>query len=291
MKALIIGINSQDGIYLKQILGKKEFQVFGISRSDGNWIKGSVADFTFIEKTIAELKPDLIFHLAANSTTRHEALFENHETISTGTLNVLESVKKHSPKTKVFITGSGIQFRNNGIPIHETHEFEANCAYSISRIQSVYAARYFRSLGIKTYVGYLFHHESPYRKDTHISKFTTNFLKQLSFESGAKLSLGDITVRKEWAFAGDIAEGIFELINQDVVFEACIGTGNAYSIEDWLKECFELKGLNYKDFIQPPDKSFKAEYQLLVSNPATMKKIGWEAKTTFNDLARIMCNS
>jgi GDPmannose 4,6-dehydratase len=291
MKAVIFGINSQDGIYLRNILDERGIEVIGVSRSEGNWTRGSVSDYPFVNGLIKDSKPDYVFHLAANSTTRHDALFENHETISTGTLNVLESVKNHNPSSKVFITGSGIQFKNSGKPISEKDEFEATCAYSVSRIQSVYAARYFRDLGIRTYVGYLFHHESPYRKDSHISKLTTNFIKGLNPASTDKLTLGDISVKKEWAFAQDIAEGIFALVNQEELHEACIGTGVAYSIEDWLKECFAIKGLNYQDHIQLADKSFRAEYKLLVSDPSSMNRIGWKAKTSFSDLARIMCTS
>src|SRR6202008_1963773 len=107
-----------------------------------------------VSKLIEEQKPDFIFHLAANSTTRHDALFENHATISTGSFNILEAVKNYSPQTKVFISGSGLQFVNADKPIKETDAFEARDPYSVSRIHSVYAARYYRRLGVKAYVGY-----------------------------------------------------------------------------------------------------------------------------------------
>ncbi len=96
MKAIIFGINGQDGFYLNQILEKEGVEVIGVSRSDGNWVKGSVADYNLVQELIKTQKPDYIFHLAANSTTNHNALFENHETISTGTLNILEGVLKYT---------------------------------------------------------------------------------------------------------------------------------------------------------------------------------------------------
>src|SRR5258706_5661682 len=129
---------------------------------------------------IAFRQPKYIFHLAANSTTSHYALFDNHIAISTGTINILEAVKQVSPDTKVFLSGSGLQFVNKNIPIKETDEFEASSAYSVARIHSVYAARYYRSLGIKVYVGYFFNHESPRRTERHISKMIAEAVKRIA---------------------------------------------------------------------------------------------------------------
>ena len=155
------------------------------------------------KRLVKEHRPDYLFHLGANSTTRHEAIFDNHNAIVTGTLNVLEAVKRHCPDCRVFITGSGVQFRNEGRPISESDPFEASSAYAVARIQSVQAARYFRSLGIAAYVGYLFHHESPLRKPTHLSKMIATAAR-----TGEIITLGDISVRKEWTFAGDIARAM-----------------------------------------------------------------------------------
>jgi GDPmannose 4,6-dehydratase len=287
LKAIIFGINGQDGHYLNEICHLKQIDVLGVSRSSGNWILGDVSNFNFVENLIKNEKPDYIFHVAANSTTKHEALFENHETISTGTLNILEAVKRHSLESRVFITGSGIQFENKGLPISEIDNFEAKSPYSIARIQSVYAARYFRSLGMKVYVGYLFHHESPLRKDTHISKMITNATKRIAQGSNEKITLGDITVKKEWAFAGDIAEGIFSLINQDKIFEACIGTGKAYSIRDWLEIGFSRINKNWREYVSLQE-SFIPEYKILVSDPSVINSIGWQPKISFENLCDMM---
>lgn len=176
-KALIFGAGGQDGIYMKELCRRKGIETIGIARSIGNDICGSVTDFNLVRELIRLHKPAYIFHFAANSTTKHEALFENHETISTGTLNILENVKQHSPASKVLIVGSGVQFANNGQPIDENTPFAANNAYAVSRIQSVYAARYFRQMGVQAYVAYLFHHESPYRGAHHVSNILPTELK------------------------------------------------------------------------------------------------------------------
>jgi len=287
MKTIVFGINGQDGYYIKEICNQKKIDVIGVSRSSGNWIQGNISNFNFVENIIKREKPEYIFHFAANSSTRHDTLYENHETISTGTLNILESVKRHSPESRIFITGSGVQFENKGNPISETDNFEATSPYSIARIQSVYAARYFRSLGIRVYIGYLFHHESPLRKETHISKMITNAVKRIANGSNEKITLGDISVKKEWAFAGDIAEGIFTLINQDKIFEACIGTGKAYSIQDWLEICFNRINKDWKEYVNLKE-SFLPEYKILVSDPSTINSTGWKPKITFENLCDMM---
>jgi len=290
MNTLIFGINGQDGYYLSLLCKAKGFSVIGVSRSGGEWLTGDVSNREQTESLIKTYQPKYVFHLAANSTTRHDALFENHETISTGSLNILEAVKRHSPDTKVFITGSGLQFVNTGVSISEHDAFEANSAYSVARIQSVYAARYYRSLGIRVYVGYLFHHESPLRKPNHVSKMIALAVQRIAAGSDEMIELGDISVRKEWTFAGDVVQGILTLVEQDTVFEAVIGSGVAYSIQDWLEICFKLIGKDWRDYARLRE-GFTPEYKQLLSSPRTINALGWQPSVTLPELAKIMLYS
>lgn len=289
MKAIIFGANGQDGFYLKQLLDQQNIEVAGVSRN-GNYLKTDITSYHQVADLVKSFQPNFIFHLAANSTTRHDVLFENHETISTGTLNILEAVRNFSPHCKVFISGSGLQFVNHNQPISETDEFEARDPYSVSRIQSVYAARYFRSLGVKTYVGYFFNHDSPRRSERHISKKITEAVKRIASGSQEKLEIGDIDVVKEWTFAGDIVEGIWTLVQQDSVFETNISSGLGYSIKEWIEVCFNLINKDWVNYvIQKND--FTPEYKQLVSNPSRIKSLGWTPKVSFKQLAEMMINS
>jgi len=290
MNTIIFGINGQDGHYLNEMCQSNGIQTVGVCRSGGHWVKGDVSDRGQTESLIKTHMPNYIFHLAANSTTWHDALFENHETISTGTLNILEAVKKHCPETKVFITGSGVQFKSSGDPISENDEFEGNSPYSVARIQSVYAARYYRSLGIKAYVGYLFHHESPFRKPNHVSKMIALAVQRIAAGSDEFIELGDISVEKEWTFAGDVAKGIFTLVDQDEVFEAVIGSGVAYSIKDWLAACFDVIKKDWREHTRFRE-GFTPEYKRLVSNPQTIKSLGWIPSVEISELAQMMVKS
>lgn len=286
MKALIFGANGQDGYYLSRLLEEKNVAVIGVSRA-GNFLKTNITDLNEVKALIQMHQPDFVFHLAANSTTRHDALFENHESISTGTLNILEAVRLHSPNSKVFISGSGLQFENKNLPIKETDAFEARDAYSVSRIQSVYAARYYRSIGVKVYVGYFFNHDSPRRSERHMAQKIAATAVRISNGSDEKLEIGDMSVIKEWSFAGDIVEGVWLLVNQEQIFEANIGSGLGYSILDWVKECFSHIGKDYQNYVIEKN-NFKSEYKQLVSDVRLITSIGFLPKVSFKELAKMM---
>jgi len=287
--AIIFGASGQDGVYLGQLCRARGIEAIGVSRSLSDW-PGDVADYAQVEALIREHQPKYVFHLAANSTTRHSALFENHATIVTGTLNVLEAVRLHCPGAKVFITGSGVQFVNRGEPISERDSFHPGSAYALARIQSVCAARYFRSLGIQIYVGYLFHHESPLRKDNHVSQMIVRAVQRIANGSAEILKIGDISVEKEWTFAGDIAAAIFALVQQDSIYEATIGSGITHSIQDWLQLCFASIGQNWQDHVEVGS-DFIPEYHRLVSDPTTIQSLGWRPEMDFEQLSHTMLTS
>ena len=290
MRAIIFGINGQDGYYLSHLLTASGYKVLGVSRSKGDWISGDVKDFSFVDQLIKTEKPDLIYHLAANSTTRHEVMFENHETISTGTLNILESVYRNRPSCKVFLSGSAMQFKNTGIRINENTSFEASSPYAVARIHSTFAARYYRTKGLRVYVGYFFNHESPLRTPKHVSRMITDAVQRIKNGSTEKIELGDLSVKKEWNYAGDFANAIYTLTAQEEIFETVIGCGIAYSIEDWLRVCFEHINKNWEDFVILK-KGYIPEYDLLVSDPSLLYSLGYQPKINFEQLALLMLNS
>ena len=286
MKAIIFGASGQDGQYLSALLKEQNCEVIGVSRQE-DFLRTDIADYNSVEHLIKQHKPEFIFHLAANSTTSHDAMFENHATIATGTLNILEAVKNISPSTKVFISGSGLQFKNDGKPIKETDPFEGRDAYSVSRIQSVYTAKYFRSLGIKAYVGYFFNHDSPLRTERHMTKKIAEAAKRIGTGSSEKILIGDIDAVKEYTFAGDIVKGIWTLVNQDDIMEANISSGKGYSIEDWLVQCFSIVNKKWQDHVTV-NTDFVSPYKQLVSDPSLIFSTGWKPEVSFEELAQLM---
>ncbi|MEO6453454.1 MAG: GDP-mannose 4,6-dehydratase [Ginsengibacter sp.] len=296
MKALIFGANGQDGFYLTELLTARKILVAGVSRNpvagDNGYeiFQGDVTDYEFVQSIVKHHQVDYIFHLAANSTASHKALFDNHLTIATGSLNILEAVKNFSPHSKVFLSGSGLQFKNEGKPIKESDPFEARDAYSVSRIQSVYAARYYRTLGIKSYVGYFFNHDSPRRTERHIAKRIAEAVKRIAKGSIEEIEIGDLSVEKEWAYAADIMNGAITLIEQDEVFESVISSGKGYTIQDYIKNCFEFIGKDWKQYIIEK-KDFTSQYKRLVGDTATIFSLGWKPEKNFDDLVKMMLES
>ena len=114
MKAIIFGANGQDGHYLNLILNQNNIETICISRSN-SYVTGNVQDYEFVKNQLQIYKPEFIFHFAANSSTEHFCLFENHQTISTGTLNILEAARLYSAHSRIFISGSAVQFKNSDV--------------------------------------------------------------------------------------------------------------------------------------------------------------------------------
>jgi GDPmannose 4,6-dehydratase len=285
--ALIFGVSGQDGHYLSQLLRAEGVEVVGISRSHGDHL-GSVADAAFVNAMLQRYQPAFVFHLAATSSTRHEALYENHDSISTGTLNILEGARLHCPAARVFLSGSGLQFRNDGSPISETTPFEASSPYAAARIHSTYLGRYYRArFGLRVYLGYFFNHDSPLRTERHVNQMIAAAATRIAAGSQEILELGNPDVRKEFSFAGDVVEAVWRLVNQDAIHEVVIGSGEAHSIREWADCCFSRVGLRMNDHV-----SIKAGYvpgyDLLVSDPTLIRSIGWSPRVGFQALADMM---
>jgi GDPmannose 4,6-dehydratase len=284
-KAIIFGSAGQDGIFLQRLCKNRKIDCICLTNNK----EGDVRNYHLVSNIIRRENPNYVFNFSAISSAKHELVMDNHEIISTGALNILESVKNFSPKSKVFIVGSGLQFKNNEIPISEEDEFEARDPYSVARIHSTYASRYYRNLGLKIYIGYLFNHDSQFRSLNSVSQKVVQFVKQIESKDNYPLEIGNIDVKKEWGYAEDIASGILDLVAQNDFYEAVIGTGIAYSIEEWLEICFKHYGFNWKDFVKIKS-SYTPEYKILVSKPSKMMSIGWKPKVDIERLAHIMIN-
>jgi GDPmannose 4,6-dehydratase len=292
IKAIIFGSNGQDGYYLNKFLLKKNVLVTNVSRNNSDF-NGDIGNLDFVENLIKIIQPDYIFHFAAISSTSHEYLYDNHNAISIGTINILNSVNKFSKKTRVFISGSALQFKNNGSKINEQSEFDYTSCYAVERIYSVHLSRYFREkFNLKIYIGYLFNHDSILRSNKHINKKISNAV--LNFHKGIndKILIGDLNIIKEFNFAGDIVEAIWILVNQNKIFEAVIGSGLGYSIRNWIEECFNYIGIKFVEEKHVLiDSSFKPTYNSLVSDPTKIVSIGWKPNVNFKQMVKLMMDN
>jgi GDPmannose 4,6-dehydratase len=286
MRAIIFGAAGQDGFYLRRACQAGGIEPIGADRVGGD-VSLDVSHYAEVRDLVQESQPDLIFHLAARSTTSHEALFDNHAAIATGALNILEAAWQHARQARVFVAGSGLQFANHGQPISETDAFSAGSAYALARIHAAYAARYYRELGLRTYVGYLFNHESPLRPPGFVSMQVAQAARRAHDGELAGVEIGSLTVEKEWTFAGDIVEAMLLLVRQDVVTEAVIGSGEVHTIGDWAAACFGAWGLDWRRYLVEKA-GFNPEYTRLISDPASINGLGWKPRVGLLELAAIM---
>ena len=287
MVSIIFGASGQDGFFLEKILLSNNINVIKVSRTSGDFI-GDISDYPFVSNLIKQTKPNYIFHFAATSSTSHQHIFLNNKSINDGTVNILESVKNYSIKSKVFLTGSAMQFKNTGLPINELTDFNHSSPYSVSRIYSTFCGRYYREkFKMKVYVGYFFNHDSHLRNENHINKMIVNKVKKISEGNFEKIFLGDVKVKKEFNYAGDLMHSVWKLINQNNFFEAVLGSGKAYEILDWITVCFDLIGIDYKNHLSI-NKEYVREYDILVSDPRLINSIDKRSKIDINKLAKLM---
>jgi GDPmannose 4,6-dehydratase len=285
---VIFGAAGQDGRYLRAAHRRRGDRVLSFSRTASDEVAHlDVGDRAAVTEVIASERPRVVYQLAAASTTRHEALWDNQSAIVNGTLNVLEAIWSHCRETTVVVAGSALQFRNRGEAIHENDPFEADSAYSLARIQATHAARYYRGRGVRAHVAYLFHHDSPWRRPPHVSARICQDVAAIARGTGTDVEVGDLSVEKEWGYAGDVAEALVTLAAQSEVFEAVVGTGEAHSIGEWVERCFFHAGIPSAGRIRTRE-GFRAEYGRLVSNPETVRRLGWSPRVSFDELAGAM---
>jgi GDPmannose 4,6-dehydratase len=286
MKALIFGGTGQDGEYLTQLLRGVGVEVQCVSRGGGDF-RVDVSDVNGVQALLLQERPDVVFHLAATSSTSHEFLWANHASIGTGTMAILDAVDRHLPDTKVLLAGSGLQFVNEGIPLNEASQLDHSSPYAVARNYSLFAARYFRLRGLKVYFAFLFNHDSPLRSNRHLNMKIAEAAALAARGGGNRLQIGDLSAEKEFNFAGDIAAALWRTVCQDSFYEIVIGGGKSYSVMDWVELCFGYVGLDWRQYVET-DSNYRSPYQRLVCDPARLFELGWQPNVDIRQLSEIM---
>ena len=284
-KAIIFGASGQDGFYLKEHLLLSGYQVLSFSRSSTPSI--DIGRSEEVQRLLNEIKPELIFHLAAKSSVSHEYILENQNSIVNGTLALLDAVDKSLPETRVFLASSGLVFENHGNPISVENKLVVSSAYVLSRIQALEISRYYRGRGRLIYTGFLFNHESPRRPEGSIARAIARDVVEIFQKKKEFLNIGNPDVIKEWLWAGDAVRAMPLLSMQDNIFEMCIADGTGHNIRTYAKKCCEYLGLDVDQYLRSTE-NFSAQYSVLVGDSEPLRKLGWEPKVNIDGLARIM---
>ena len=289
-RVVIFGAGGQDGHYLEKLLKPRTKNLFLYDWGHTQYPSLDVGDYKVVSKLIDQLKPSVVFHLAARSTTRHDAILENHNAIVNGAISILEAVDRFSPGSKVFLASSGLIFKNDGAPINENNELVVDNAYSLARVEALYCARYYRQRGAHVYVGYLYNHESPRRPQASVVRQVADGVVRLGKGLDEKLVLGNPEVIKEWTWAGDIARGILTMIDQDEVYESNIGSGIGHSVMEFAEACGAQLGLDLARLIESQP-HYVEQYESFTCNPERIMSLGWKPMVGLNELAKIMVDA
>lgn len=323
-KALITGITGQDGSYLAELLLDKGYDVHGIIRRSSSFntgridhiykylhlYYGDVTDTLSLQNIIQEVKPDEIYNLSAQS---HVAVsFELPEYTgqvdALGVLKLLESVKKYSPNTKIYQASTSELFgKVKEIPQKETTPFHPRSPYGVSKLYAYWICKNYReSYDMFISNGILFNHESSRRGETFVTKKITmglaNWLK-----TSKPIKLGNLNAKRDWGYAKDYVYGMWLMLQQEKPDDFILATGESHSIREFVEESCKYIGINIEwiddginekgieknsgsVIIEIDPKYFRpSEVDLLLGDPTKAKNIlGWEAKTKFKDLIKIM---
>ncbi len=331
-KALIFGVTGQDGSYLTEFLIKKNYTVHGVkrkssslntSRIDHIYLKqgknfilhyGDLTDAVSIQKLIAQIKPNEIYNLAAQSHVAVSFAIPNYtaNVDAIGCLNILEAIKslKLEKKTKFYQAGTSEMFgKVLEIPQSEKTPFYPRSPYGVSKVFSHWiTVNYRESYGIFACNGILFNHESPRRGETFVTRKISIGLTKIKLGLQKKLILGNLNAKRDWGHAKDYVEAQWLMLQQKTPDDFVVASGKNYSVKQFINEAAKVlkmrlvwrgNGIKTKAYykgkciIECSENYFRpSEVDQLLGNPVKAKrKLKWKIKIGFKQLVKEMINS
>ncbi len=334
-RALITGITGQDGSYLAEFLINKEYEVHGIVRRCSSFNRGRIdhlttpdkytsilqenpvlhhgdlTDASSVEKIIRQVHPDEIYNLAAQSHVRISFDIPENTTnsISLGTLRLLEAVKNICPDAKFYQASSSEMFgRVIEIPQTEKTSFYPRSPYACAKVHAHHLTiNYREAYGLHASNGILFNHESERRGESFVTRKITRNLTRIKAGIQKNFSLGNLDAERDWGHSEDFVKAMWMILQQEKPDDYVIGTGEKHSVREFLEEamrCLEMniksngeKGVNEKYADEDgnvvvninPYYFRPAEVDVLLADYSKAKRVlGWEPQIRFKELVRKM---
>jgi len=317
-KALITGITGQDGSYLAELLLSKDYEVHGIIRRAStfnteridhlyqdphiNGVRlflyyGDLADSTNLIKLLYRIQPDEIYHLAAQSHVRVSFDIPEYtgDVTGLGTIRILEAIRETGLKAKFYQASSSEMYgKAQEVPQRETTPFYPRSPYGAAKLYSYWlTVNYRESYGMFACNGILFNHESPRRGETFVTRKVTRTAARIKAGLEEKVYLGNLDAKRDWGYAKEYVEAMWLMLQQKEPDDYVIATGETHSVRELLEETFSYAGLDWRKHLAIDERYYRpAEVDLLIGDPGKAKrKLGWEARTKFKDLVRLMVDA
>lgn len=317
-RALITGITGQDGSYLTEFLLEKGYEVHGIIRRASNFNTdridhlyrdphdpdaemflhyGDMTDATGLRRVIQEVQPDEIYNLAAQSHVK--VSFEQPEYTAdvdaVGTLRLLDAVRDFQQnggtEVRFYQAGTSEMYGDAPAPQDEETPFEPQSPYAASKLAAHhYTKNYREAYDLFAVNGILFNHESPRRGERFVTRKITRALGRIHVGLQEKLFLGNLDARRDWGFAGDYVEAMWQMLQQDKPDDFVVATGEAYSVREFLETSFGYLGYDWEEYVEiDPDYYRPADPEILQGDYSKARdELGWTPTTSFEELVEMM---
>jgi GDPmannose 4,6-dehydratase len=318
-KALITGITGQDGSYLAELLLSKGYEVHGIIRRastfntrridhiyrdphpNGGEVRlflhyGDVSVAETLSNIIYNVRPDEIYHLAAQSHVRVSFDMPEYtgDITALGTTRILEAIRKSGYEERFYQASSSEMFGSAQPPQNEDTPFQPRSPYAAAKVYAYWLTRNYREgYGLYACNGILFNHESPRRGETFVTRKITRALAAIMDGRQKHLYLGNLDAKRDWGYAPEYVEAMWLMMQQEKPGDYVIGTGETHSVREFLDEAFGYVGLKWEDYVRIDPRYFRpTEVDFLQADPSKARaELGWEPKVRFHELVRIMVDA
>jgi GDPmannose 4,6-dehydratase len=306
VRALICGINGQDGSYLARFLLDKGYEVWGTSRdaqtsSFGNLsrlglldrvklLSMAPGDFRSVFTAMDRSDADEVYYLAGQTSVglSFEQPAETLESIVTGTLNLLEALRLRHKTTRFYQAGSSECFGDTGgVPADEDTPFHPRSPYAVAKASAHWlVANYRESYDLHASTGILFNHESPLRPKHFVTQKIIQGAARIARGEQDRLVLGRLDIVRDWGWAPEYVEAMWLMLQQDEPQDVVVSTGQANSLEDFVHEAFACHGLDWRQHVDTSREFFRpTDIHYSCGNPGRAERfLGWKAQSNMKDV-------
>jgi GDPmannose 4,6-dehydratase len=251
-------------------------------------------DFRSVLQILTKVQPDEIYNLAGQSSVglSFEQPVETLESISVGTLNLLEVIRFTAKQIKFYNAGSSECFGNTcGFSADEETPFRPRSPYAVAKSTAFWEVdNYRQSYNLFACTGILFNHESSLRPERFVTMKIIKAACRIAAGSSEKLHLGNISIARDWGSAAEYVEAMWLMLQLDQPEDFVIATGETNTLEDFIATTFNVVGLDWREHVIS-DPAFLRPSEIMVSsgNPAkALKKLGWHANRRMSEVIRMI---